>query len=120
MKKVTFKVAKAIKKAGYPQGLTDKVYVLEDKSVFTYSRKLAEGTLAHGDVRDYCKCVDVPTCLEVWLWLWRENNIRIRVEVTKISICDNNGIVLLENTYNDPEEAIIAAIDYLVENNLIK
>ena len=61
---------------------------------------------------------------EVWLWLWREKRIPIPVheveddfdgEVIGFYIWAIDGIF----EENDPEEAIIAAIEYLVDNGRI-
>lgn len=116
---VTFKVAKAIKEAGYPQKkLTTKVYLVNcDK----------EGELAHYTSALYYDCVVVPTYIEVWLWLWREKKNEIDIQV--LSRRGGGGRVRVFPDYfklskvfelNDPEEAIAKAIEYLVENNLIK
>lgn len=75
----------------------------------------------------YCAC---PLAMEVWLWLWRDKNIRFDVEDlwdATLSYpergCASNtnqlgGICTQESS--DPEEAIIAAIEYLVDNKLFK
>lgn len=112
---VSFKVAKVIKEAGYPQN-TRKVYALQSR-----------GSIKEGEIIDCSwttiNTASIPTYLDVWLWLWREKNIRIREYITKIVIYNNDEIgyiTQLLNTHNDPEEAIITAIEYLVDNNLIK
>ena len=64
-----------------------------------------------------------PTYLEVWGWLWREKEIRIELNsgaIVSMRVTDFSWSVVYQNNYSDPEKAIIAAIDYLVENNLIK
>lgn len=116
MKRVSFKVAKAIKDAGYPQNLTNSHY--------TNCGELVCYGIA-GEMG-----FDIPTYLEVWLWLWREKHIRFDVEDlwdAKLSYpergCASNtnqlgGICTPE--VSDPEEAIIAAIEYLVDNKLLK
>lgn len=107
-KKVSFKVAKAIKEAGYPQGNTMSGYWVADE---------VKGRIKYGDAVNAVmwgkdnKIVDMPTYIDVWLWLWREKGTPIQVDYTFCSI---------DCQLNDPEEAIIAAIEYLVENNLIK
>lgn len=131
-KRVSFKVAKAIKEAGYLQGLTDYVYnerCCEDESICgvedtTYCA-IYKGTLL-----DRCENVDSPICdaptyLDVWLWLWTNKNIHlIPVEMRDVGFRDTGEVTVMYNgrgfVRSTPEEAIIAAIDYLVDNSLIK
>lgn len=113
MKRVSFEVAKALKEAGYPQkGISYYWYSKEDTECYSES-----------DL-DEIGYVFSPTYLEVWLWLWREKKI-------PIDLCsvDNERWAYFEQginisrdgyIYRDPEEAIIAAIDYLVANKLLK
>lgn len=113
MKIVSFKVAKAIKEAGYSQEeLTDEVYLVNcDK----------EGKLAHYRSALFYDCVIAPTYLEAWLWLWREKKIHIDVDNDLSDRCtsfDDNTFE--EYIADDPEEAIIAAIEDLANNDLIK
>lgn len=119
MKRVSFEVAKAIKDAGYPQeNLTDKVYLLNcDK----------EGKLAHYNSALYYDCAVAPTYLEVWLWLWREKKIAIPADYFGYENNYWESCVPIDNDkfeffshMKDPEEAIIAAIEYLVTNKLLK
>lgn len=111
MKRVSFEIAKAIKEAGYPQGQEEYAYRSNGE---TY---IFEDMFDH--IPDYC--CDAPTYMEVWLWLWREKKINIkdsRDGAIWIWIGDNPSIYLQVSI--DPEEAIITAIKYLVENNLVK
>lgn len=109
MKTVTFKVAEAIKKAGYPQEkLTDKVYLVNGDK---------EGNLAHYTSALFYDSIVAPTYIEVWLWLWKEKKYSINVD------CHIGGkwsTDMSMEDYPDQEEALIAAIDYLVDNDLIK
>lgn len=117
LKRISFEVAKAIKEAGY---LQVGYYWYSPQGVECYS----ESDL------DELRYVSAPTYIDVWLWLWREKNIRFDVEDlwdAELSYpergCASNtnqlgGICTPE--VSDPEEAIIAAIEYLVDNNLIK
>lgn len=138
---VSFKVAKAIKKAGYPQGNKNSgncdVYPLEDHddNYTSYTRI--------GKITTRYKCetwrilssipyVVAPTYLEVWLWLWREKNKSISIICDEDDRLEANWYVNAEKLtggigsfteqvfFSDPEEAIIAAIEYLVDNDLIK
>lgn len=109
MKRVSFKTAKAIKDAGYPQyGHCEEYYDSCGKVV--------------DKMCDMSKLVfPCPTYLEVWLWLWREKYINIkdtRDGAVWIWVGDNPSIYL--QVSRDPEEAIVAAIEHLVENDLIK
>lgn len=99
MKRVSFKVAKAIKEAGYPQD-----ELKNPNSHWFY------------DEETKCDILRV-TYLEVWLWLWREKKICINCNYDKYNFppmwwCNNENPLY----FNDPEEAIIAAIEYLVDN----
>lgn len=112
LNRVSFKVAKAIKEAGYPQG--NGQYYAEDGLIVTKDK----------DTKFLCRYY-IPSYIEAWLWLWREKNIQISpskgLALSKINDQWENLIPRkLWKDYTDPEEAIIAAIKYLVTNNLIK
>lgn len=112
LKRVTFKVANAIKEAGYPQDYNNAIYS-EDGHIhvnITYEYRLY--------VKEHKLGYDAPSVLEVWLWLWQNKGICIEIK-------DNCYYVLAkvknQRFHGDnPEDAIIAAIEYLVDNNLIK
>ena len=112
MKRCSFKVAKAIKEAGYPQEkLTDKVYLVNcDK----------EGKLAHYNSALYYDCVVAPYAMDAWLWLWREKKIMFHLYYNVCHCCWSCIFNDYIQTGNDPEEAIIAAIEFLVDKDLIK
>lgn len=118
MKRVLFRVAKAIKEAGYPQGISSNCYNAITCE-FYYTSSL-DSRLKNGDY------IDAPTYLDVWLWLWREKKICINCNYDKYNMlpmwwCTNeDGINYNTPNYDDPEEAIISAIDFIIENNLIK
>lgn len=118
MKRVSFETAKAIKEASYPQKACRYQYNYEGILVDL----VREGGICYGPI--------APTYLEVWLWLWREKNIRFDIEDlwdAELSYpergCASNtnqlgGICTPE--VSDPEEAVVAAIEYLVKQNLLK
>lgn len=126
MKIVSFKVAKAIKEAGYPQGdensgLMD-VYPLEDHDdnfvPYTRRGKLSTNYACRTfRILSVIPFVVAPTYLDVWLWLWREKNIKIQNEFDSANIWP---IGVSISYYADPEEAIEEAIEYLADNDLIK
>ena len=98
---VTFEVAKALKEAGYPIELPSQIET--------------------GGVR----IPKFPSYIDTWLWLWREKKTEIEMQALSYA----RGRVRVWPEYfksskvfesTDPEEAIAKAIDYLVENNLIK
>lgn len=100
-KRVSFKVAEAIKEAGYPQDNEEMHY-----SYFNDNEEII------------CRC---PHYLDVWLWLWREKDIRINTRDYFSGLAVSESSSSYDSvSYTDPEEAIIAAIEYLVDNNLIK
>lgn len=138
LKRVSFEIAKAIKDAGYSVDVTeeneDNVFVVfsdEPDNPLPYSSAEIQGYFEEWYLEKHnVEWCFSPTYLEVWLWLWREKNIQFSVN----GICDYHkqfmyvgcdcgtlqlgGITTSE--FNDPEEAIIGAIKYLCENNLIK
>ena len=110
MKRVSYNVAKSLKEAGYPQDIKE-VYK-ENGEYFTSYIK-------------YSNTFAAPTYLEVWLWLWREKKINLLNvgninNEAQIDILQNGVFIHTTNAYSDPEEAIIAAIEYLVDEELIK
>lgn len=124
MRRVSFEVAKAIKEAGYPQGITQGQYA---KASY-YDNEL-ESYINEGEYIEnfFILGIDAPTYLEVWLWLWREKGIKIDTTTRFDSIKGWLVIALISTgrwthhvECSDPEEAIISAIEYLVSNNLIK
>lgn len=108
MKRVSLKVAQAIAKAGYWCKYGHRCEVQENVDSEQLLLNVDYSLLSLG----------VPTYLEVWLWLWREKNI-----VIEPVYCEEGWTVLIHGVqgfFKDPEEAIIAAIEHLVENDLIK
>lgn len=133
LKIVSFKVAKAIKEAGYDV-ICDYGYCVTDG--IPYLVKTEEEWERHAinnsDMQDFlaCTCQQVegkddctaPTYLEVWLWLLREKDLIIEhiTDGTVYINISNDKAVQLEEGYFDPEEAIINTIEYLVEHKLLK
>lgn len=114
-KRVSFKIAKAIKEAGYPQEYDGIICSFD----MPYYNK--EGEQFVPRVANKERFATCPTYTDVWFWLWREKKIRIHIkdfygglDVSE-SLSSYNSV-----NYSDPEEAIIAAIEYLVDNDLIK
>lgn len=75
----------------------------------------------------YGSAIAAPTYFEVWLWLWQQKKIYIDINCiqcseynTEVSIWHEYGQYDYEGKFIDPVEAMIAGINYLVENNLIK
>ena len=103
MKRVTYKVAQALKKRGYK-------FTPAPCSFFTNE------TNSWWDENDE-ELYSFPTYLEVWLWLWREKKINVTPIVTTgiIEFWSRDGKI-----HFDPEEAIIVSIKHLVDNDLIK
>lgn len=141
LKIVSFKIAKAIKEAGYDV-ICDYGYCVTDgiPCLVKTEEEWERHAINNSDMQDFlaCTCQQVegkddctaPTYLEVWLWLWREKNIRFDVEdlwnanlsyTERGCACNTNQLGgICTPKVSDPEEAIIAAIEYLVTNNLIK
>lgn len=112
-KRVTFKIAKALKKAGYPQDILidNKIFDIRTQDITSNLNYLA----IYGDDGYY---ISAPTYLDVWLWLSEEKNIYIS---PKHDFNDNNENVWTNgwttDTYKDPQSAIIAAVEYIITNN---
>lgn len=123
MKIVSYKVAQAIKKAGYPQECNVHISYYDKDGQYHYGSQIgAPKSSFHGTVY-------APTYLDVWLWLWREKKTHIEFGDMVYKIYDATEWVdgygyhlidLSNKVVNDPEEAIISAIRYLVDNDLIK
>lgn len=114
MKIVSFKIAKALKEAGYPQDIHDEEFYYAENGLLWIYESMTHETL---DDAIYCVC---PYVMEVWLWLWRTKKVYFGVETEEYphaGICLND---YEDIPYSDPEEAIEKAIEYLVENDLIK
>lgn len=108
MKRITFEIAKAIKKAGYPQ-----------KCGLWYNKKGVEFSYTE----DYSDCYARPTYVEVWFWLWREKKIKFSLEPNDdFAECYNSKDFgyLISKICDDPEDAIEQVIKYLVENDILK
>lgn len=119
MKIVSYEIARVLKKAGYPQRFVTS-YGWYDKN-----GRFNDSSCDVPMDEEYDECV-APTYMEVWLWLWKEKKICINCNLDKYNLlhmwwCTNeDGINYNTPNFNSPEEAIISAIEYLVENNLIK
>lgn len=133
MERVIFEVAKALKEAGYPQDKSeyDEGYAISEVYYEVYSSRddrwhpnsadtgrllsFDDDYFYPDDCGEYCVA---PSYMEAWLWLWREKKIWIQVRHM------GNGnwfrCYATDQDFSDPEEAIIATIDYLVEHNLIQ
>lgn len=123
MNRVSFKVAKALKEAGYPQGTTRYLYAI--KNYDTYK----EGDIIDTFFETWTNenVVGSPFELDVWLWLWREKQCAINLQLLSypcvgwaFSIECVDTSCLKPIVYDTQEDAIIAAIEYLVDNCLIK
>lgn len=103
MKRVTFEVAKAIKAAGFPQD--SDIYYYDSYGKLNVYESYSTMCLHNG--------YRAPFYLEVWLWLWREKRKSIDIVFNGYSWESSENC----EDCNDPEEAIIAAInaalDYL-------
>lgn len=123
MKRVTFKVATALKEAGYPQEWHECEYYYTENGELKRSGDY-EGYSIEDITYNQRYAIPAPTYLEAWLWLWREKNIWIEVVIDKSTnkaypIINDHTDWIFDSDEN-PEEAIIGAIEYIVNNNLIK
>lgn len=120
-KRVSFKVAKAIKEAGYNE-LCDMYYhILDDEYESKMSLEMTgDGSHSFLNSLNQYRCA-APYVLDVWLWLWRKKGIEILASGG--IIVRGKGKIEVKSLYdypNDPDEAIAAAIEYLVDNDLLK
>lgn len=116
MKRVSFEVAKALKKAGYPQ----EQYINRVGEYIGYSNYYT----INNEHYKLCRTREhieyyASTYLDAWLWLWRKKKSIIQVLFDGEWYCQSTTANQAFSS-SDPEEAIIAAIDYLVDNDLIK
>lgn len=116
MKRVSHEVIRALKKAGYKFTPIQSSFFVDDTNAW-YSEEDAE-------------LYSLPYAMEVWLWLWREKKIYINTGITNgytfavvsSSTSETGRIVKIDKDFyaQDPEDAIIAAIEFLVEHKLLK
>lgn len=115
-KRVTFKVAKAIKEAQYSQNYSFNISV--------YDKDGKEIVIGDANIPLNCDAIIAPTYLDVWQWLWKEKDIRLVPVDTTVSgkyigvVAVRIGLHIFRG--ETPEEAIASAINYLVDNDLIK
>lgn len=117
MKRVSFKVAKAIKEAGYPQ----HNQLITDIGWYNMAGIYTNQLPTHWEGDNMFVAV-APTYLEVWLWLWKEKNIKFSIEPNdNLSECYTTDLGYLISEFgDDPEEVIVSAIEYLADSDLIK
>lgn len=122
-KRVSFKVATALKDAGYPQELNDKneYYSTNIDKENPDCEITDEPFTPYSFETSVYEYYVAPTYLDVWLWLWREKGIRLPIgyhKETFVVVDETNMIEFYSK--NDPEESIEKAIDYLIDNKLLK
>lgn len=110
MKRVSSKIAKALKKAGYPQEEFGMIY--------------SAGMLVPYNAYYPDQC-NAPYVMDVWLWLWREKKIYLNTNTQRkgiVCVYWDDTIIneIKDMKLTDPEEVISAAIEYLIDNNLVK
>lgn len=138
MEIVSYKVAKAIKKAGYPQGdgsydwgqpfyttARSKMYGIDDHG-WPYPIVNRTGRLYHvgeESVQNQKNFIIAPYYYDVWKWLWTKKKQKIAISDgwdTETYAYVGEGEDARKFTTFDPEAAIIRAIDYMVDNDMIK
>lgn len=106
-KRISFKVAKAIKVAGYPFEYNDCNLI--DICGCDYNKW-----------KYWSRFINC-TYLDVWLWLWKTNKVYLKIEKHYLVVWFDDKEELKHFTINkSPEKAISDAIDYLADNDLIK
>lgn len=131
--KVNYKVAKALKDAGYPQEVVSQceestdVLLSDDPGTYlsyAFAKKngyLDTQYLIKNNV-EYCVC---PSFLEAWVWLSVEKGIGIdalHVKTINGEVAWRNGNILdlIPPFYGSPEELIMCEIRDMVDKGLIK
>lgn len=115
MKRVSFEVAKALKEAGYPQNPYNTTLWFN-----LNGEQISDDAVIDDDVDINTVCA-APTYFEAWVWLFNKKDIVIE---PKCQINDNgkcyweNGYI--DCTYYDQEEALEAAIEYIVASKRLK
>lgn len=128
MERVTFKIAKYLKKIGYPQYPLIPCYQDDIIKEFIEKRE---------DICDNVPTYACPMYIEVWIWLCDHISYIDKRKLLSISIfkgrikwelsfncgcldSDDDDGCDYEFIGNTQEEVIIKAIEYLVDNDLIK
>lgn len=84
--------------------------------------------MGYFDQNPYLEYYSIVTYIDVWLWLWREKGFRFELahpeykgeyDFNKLYCNNTNGRGITDD-YSDPEAAIIAVVEYLIDHNLIK
>lgn len=138
MKRVSFKVAKALKEAGYNEPCDMYYHIYDDSDIVDGEYESQMSLEATGDgcqsflnALNHYRCA-APYAFEVWLWLEKDKGTIIHpdstyvedgtVKYATITHLDQEDFhsVGSKFKYDSSEEAIIAAIEYLVDNNLLK
>lgn len=130
MKLVTFEIAKCLKEIGYPQ------HSLNEVTSLAYNDEGEIWEMRDFDQNPYLEYYSICTYFDVWLWLWREKKYRILLSASNQRWNEVHGVVdgvdgIVETSWykgmagydvtdhranhTDPEEAIIAAVEYLVD-----
>lgn len=124
-KRVSFKVAKAIREAGYNEPC-DMYYHIYD-SVYDSQMSLemtGNGCADFLNSNNHYRCAS-PSYFDVWAWLSDKKHIFIDVKhhcincveaYVETKICDKGCVFNTDNV----EDGIAKAIDYLVDSDLIK
>lgn len=128
MEKVSFKTAKAIKEVGYPLERFQTVSREQFESGHGYKYSTDKNfysespSILHPEDNDTIDMYYCSTYLEVWLWLCREKKMLLSIQefCGEWNVYSPQAHGHIAEHFTDPEKAIIAAIEYLVENNLIK
>lgn len=122
MKIVSIEVAKAIKEAGYPLQRFHTVSREQFEHGWGPGIYSESPSILYPEDNDFVDMYLCPTYIEVWLWLWKEKGIKLSVEPNDDETeCYTKDLGKLISEFgSNPDEAIEAAIKYLVENNLIK
>lgn len=122
----SFEVVKAIKEAGYPlvRYMTLSREQFEAGHGYKYSKDeyyySESPSILHPEDNDTIDMYFRPTYIEIWLWLCKKKNFKFELKYNECSCCWHCYWDYYFECGSDPESAIVAAIEYLVTNNLIK
>lgn len=120
MKIVSFKVAKAIKEAGYPLQRFHTVSREQFEHGWGQGIYGESPSILYPEDNDFVDMYFCPTYIDVWLWLWKEKEIYIQVERKYCMLSFPHYDSCTFSLDSSPEESIITAIEWLVDNDYIK
>jgi hypothetical protein len=123
---VTFELANKLKEKGFPQHMCEDGYIVEEDERYDIGDKEMIWVIP-----DYLPYIAAPTIAQVLKWLRKEKRIDVgaiwsngdKVWVGYVNDMNMPDLVsdyvLPHNSYDSYEDAVMSAIEYILDNNLI-